>query len=279
MMWEPPPPGSPRDYNKCAMDDVRRQLDELKATLRSTLPLSAGRRPQPPVPLEVVLGGAEARSGEHAYWLVETLFDAVWSGHGIECSRFAAPLPDPCGGKQPAVVDPRRTMVVDIETGGFAGTPVFLIGVVLLDQWPLAVRQLLARDYPEEETILRALAELATARDTWVTFNGRAFDEPMLRDRATLYRVPLRPPRRHVDLLPAARRSWRGTLPNCRLTTLERHILRRERIDDVPSSDVPDLFHHFMRTGNAAPLRAVLEHNRIDLLSATELLLRLASGE
>jgi hypothetical protein len=170
-------------------------------------------------------------------------------------------------------------MVIDIETGGFAGTPVFLIGLVLLDRWPLVVRQFLARDYPEEDAILRALAELAAQRSTWVTFNGKSFDEPMLRDRATLYRIPLPPPQLHVDLLHAARRAWRGELPDFRLATLEQRILGRQRVGDVPSCDVPDLFHYFIRTGNAAPLRPVLEHNRIDLLSATELLLRLSGGE
>jgi uncharacterized protein YprB with RNaseH-like and TPR domain len=260
------------------MDDIRRQLDELKATLP---PRATPTPPSTPAvaALDAILGGSESRAGEAAYWLVETLFDAIWAGHTVEQGRLAAPLFDPGGAEEPAVIDPRGTMILDIETGGFAGTPVFLIGVVLLDQRPLTVRQLLARDYPEEETILRALAELAAARDTWVTFNGKTFDEPMLRDRATLHRVPLAAPRLHVDLLHAARRAWRGTVPNCRLTTLERHILSRERIGDVPSMDVPDLFHHFMRTGNAAPLRAVLEHNRIDLLSATELLLRLAQAE
>ena len=147
---------------------------------------------------------------------------------------------------------------------------------MLLDRRPLSVRQLLARDYPEEEAILRALAETAAERDVWVTFNGKSFDEPFLRDRATLHRVPLTPPATHVDLLVAARRAWRGKLPNFKLGTLEQHILRRERIGDVPSCDVPDLFHHFIRTGNAAPLRPVVQHNQIDLVSATELLLRLS---
>jgi uncharacterized protein YprB with RNaseH-like and TPR domain len=210
------------------------------------------------------------------YWFVETPFDEVCDSPLVRNTDFVAPLHHRLGTDQSIVVDPRRTMALDIETGGFSGTPVFLIGLVFLDQRPLAVRQFLARDYPEEETILRALAELAVQRDTWVTFNGRSFDEPMLRDRATLYRVALTPPRLHVDLLHAARRTWRGTLPNFRLTTLERQVLRRARIGDIPSSDVPDLFHHFMRTGNAAPLRPVLEHNRIDLISATELLVRLS---
>jgi hypothetical protein len=261
------------------MSDTRRRLDDLKATARPAPPGAGSPRRVVTAHTIDILGGSEARCADRRYWLVETPFDEVWEGHAANSEHLSAPLHHPLGGAEPAVVDPRRTMVVDIETGGFAGTPVFLIGLVLLDQRPLAVRQFLARDYPEEETILRALAELTTRRDTWVTFNGKTFDEPMLRDRATLYRVALTPPRLHVDLLHAARRAWRETLPNCRLTTLERHILRRERIGDVPSSDVPDLFHHFMRTGNAAPLRPVLEHNRIDLVSATELLLRLSRGD
>lgn len=175
-------------------------------------------------------------------------------------------------------VDPRRTLVMDIETGGFSGTPVFLIGVVALDRRPLCVEQWLARDYPEEEAILHRLARWARKRDTWVTFNGKAFDAPFVLDRAAIYGIELDPPRVHVDLLHAARRRWRRKLPDCRLETLERHVLKRRRVGDVPSSDVPDLFHHFIRTRNAAPLKPVLEHNQLDLVSSTELLLQLADG-
>jgi uncharacterized protein YprB with RNaseH-like and TPR domain len=173
-------------------------------------------------------------------------------------------------------VDPAHTLVMDIETGGFSGTPVFLIGVVALDSRPLAVEQWLARDYPEEEAILRRLARWSGRRSTWVTFNGKSFDAPFVLDRARVHGIELRPPEAHLDLLHAARRRWRTRLPDCRLATLERRVLGRVRVGDVPSSDVPDLFHHFIRTRNAAPLRPVLEHNRIDLVSSTELLVRLS---
>ena len=172
-------------------------------------------------------------------------------------------------------LDPSQTLVLDIETGGFSGTPVFLIGVVALDSRPLQVEQWLARDYPEEETILRRFAQWARRRRMWVTFNGKSFDAPFVLDRARVHGIELRPPEVHVDLLHAARRRWRAKLPDCRLETLERQVLERVRVGDVPSCDVPDLFHHFIRTGNAAPLRPVLEHNRIDLVSSTELLLQL----
>lgn len=165
-------------------------------------------------------------------------------------------------------------LVVDIETGGFSGTPVFLIGVLLVDCEP-AILQFLTRDYPEEAGILSGFARLVNRRRVWVTFNGKSFDEPFLRDRATLHRVALAAPRNHIDILHVVRRRWRGRLPDFRLPTLERHILGRARVDDVPGSDVPDLFHHFIRTGNARPLRGVLEHNRLDLLASLELLGRL----
>ncbi len=255
------------------MNGYRERLDELR--------IAGRRRPEAPVAaprartLAEVLGGCEIRTGRGACWRVETNFDPPGDARrrvgpcvGRSVRRLAQMRP-------PLIIDPTRTAVLDIETGGFSGTPVFLVGVVPLDRAPASVIQLLARDYPEEAALLDALAMILAARDTWVTFNGRAFDEPFLRDRATVLRVPWPQPRQHLDLLPAARRRWRGTVPDCRLTTLERHILGRTRIGDVPSAEVPDLFHHFIRTGAAGPLGPVLEHNRLDLLSSVELLLRL----
>lgn len=260
------------------MSNVHRRLDDLKAAAQP--PSKRGRTQRRPTATSLadVIGGCERQCGGRPYWILETPFDRVCPRHAVRPEALALPLHHRQGRAAPVIIEPRRSLVVDIETGGFAGMPVFLVGLVLLDQRPLSVMQLLARDYPEEETVLRALVEVTAGRDTWVTFNGKSFDEPFLRDRATLHHVPLAPPQSHVDLLHAARRTWRHELPNYRLKTLEEHILRRTRVGDIPSSDVPDLFQHFIRTGNAAPLRPVLEHNQIDLISATELLLRLSQA-
>ena len=257
------------------MRDVRRRLDDLKLAARGGSRPRAAARSTAPASLAEIIGGHEAECDGQRYWLVETPFDRICADAAARPEDFVTAR-GAVGGSDNAQVIARRAMVVDIETGGFAGTPVFLIGIVPLDCRPLRVLQLLARDYPEEEAILRAMARHAAERDIWVTFNGKSFDEPFLRDRATLHRVTLPPTNVHVDVLHAARRRWRHELPNCRLGTLEAHILTRPRVGDVPSSDVPDLFHHFIRTGNANPLRPVLEHNRIDLVSSTELLVRLS---
>ncbi len=257
------------------MSDTRRRLDDLMTSARSRRQASAPPAPLP-TSLSAAIGGCETSCQRLPYWSVETPFTAICPQHQATATRLGTPLRHAGGAGSTVTIRPQQALVVDVETGGFAGMPVFLIGVVLLDRQPPRVLQLLARDYPEEEAILRGFAKLTAKRDTWVTFNGKSFDEPFLRDRATLHRVPFTPPNTHVDLLHASRRAWRGQLPNFRLGTLEAHILKRPRVGDVPSSDVPDLFHHFIRTGNAAPLRPVLEHNRIDLVSSTELLLRLS---
>jgi len=261
------------------MSGARRRLDELKAARRPAGQTPPSPRRKPDNTLAAVSGGFEKRCADGRYWRVDRRFDDVCPKHSAAEHELARPLRFASTAGSSLTVDPRETLVVDIETGGFAGFPVFLIGVVPLDVRPLTVWQFLARDHPEEAVILRELARLAAKRRTWVTFNGKSFDEPFLRDRATLHRVRLTPPAVHVDLLHAARRAWRGELPNCRLGTLEEHILGRRRVGDVPSGDVPALFYHFIETGNAAPLRPVLEHNQIDLVSSTELLLRLATTE
>ncbi|MEW6252175.1 MAG: ribonuclease H-like domain-containing protein [Planctomycetota bacterium] len=256
--------------------DLQRRLDDLKArhiAAAAPPPVPRARPLERPRTLADVLCGAEHSAGEMRCWRIATglaappaLNTRVYGGTG---GLAWSPT-----GQTPTLV-PESTLLLDIETGGFAGAPVFLIGLVRLGERPLQVVQFLARDYPEEAAILHALARAADGCDTWVTFNGKSFDEPFLRDRAAVHRLTMPAPRLHFDLLHAARRAWRDRVPDCRLATLERHVLGRTRRGDVPSRDVPDLFHLFFRTGNPAPLQPVLEHNRLDLVAATELLIRL----
>ncbi|MGE0480189.1 MAG: ribonuclease H-like domain-containing protein [Phycisphaerae bacterium] len=266
---------------------------------------SRSRTPPAAQSVAVALGGAEVTLRELRVWEIIVPFRGVAREHTYQLTPAGrvlhallptgerepihptpggAPAPGGCASDPPAFTlapsEPgnrvllRRALLVDIETGGLAGAPVFLIGVVRLDDDPPAVVQWLARDYREEQAILARFAALADERDVWLSFNGKSFDEPFLRDRATLHRVALARPRTHVDLLHLARRRWRGDFPDCRLETLEHRVLGRKRVGDVPGSDIPDLFHHFMKTGNARPLRPVLEHNRRDLVACAELLLR-----
>src|SRR3954468_17827415 len=97
----------------------------------------------------------------------------------------------------------------------------------------------------------------------------------------------------HVDMLHPARRLWRRPVDvedqegedeggavrrslGARLITLERTLCGHEREGDVPGFEIPARYFHYVRTGDARQLEAVLEHNRLDLLSLALLTARAA---
>ncbi len=163
-------------------------------------------------------------------------------------------------------------LFLDLETCGLAQSTVFLAGTMRWTGSDFVLHQFLARDYSEEAALLHAVAEEVAAAETIITFNGKAFDLPLLRDRATALRQAFPVPSGHVDLLHHARARWRGELPDCRLGTLEAWICGRRRSGDVPGSEIPSLYHHFVRSGDPYRLIPLLHHNLLDVISMEELL-------
>ena len=169
-------------------------------------------------------------------------------------------------------------LFLDLETTGFSSTPLFLAGTVFERDGLMRSLQYLARDYSEERVLLGLLDELMGRFDTCVTFNGKSFDMPYIRDRAKYHGVSLGASPEQYDLLHVARRRWKERLPDCRLVTLETHILGRHRVGDVPGWEVPCIYHDFVHTKDARRLRGVLRHNLIDCISMAQLFIRLAEA-
>lgn len=88
-----------------------------------------------------------------------------------------------------AAAFPRGTLFLDLETCGFAGSAIFLIGLLRQADEGLVVEQLLARNYAEERAILETLWEIAAENQVLATFNGKSFDWPMVHDRSTLHHL------------------------------------------------------------------------------------------
>jgi uncharacterized protein YprB with RNaseH-like and TPR domain len=133
-------------------------------------------------------------------------------------------------------------------------------------------RQHFARDYTEERALLHELERLAGEFDFLVTFNGKSFDVPFLRDRATHHRMPFSLELPHLDLLWMARRRWKHALPDCRLKTLEWRVLRRRRGGDVSGSEIPGLYHDYVKRGEPHRLLPVFHHNLLDVVAMAELI-------
>jgi uncharacterized protein YprB with RNaseH-like and TPR domain len=166
-------------------------------------------------------------------------------------------------------------LILDLETGGLAGHPVFLAGLLTLRPGELALRQLLARSYLEEPALIAEVGRVLAAHSVVVTYNGKSFDLPMLADRAVRHRLPWTMPALHVDLLHHARRAYRDRSPDCRLVTLERGVCRRWRSQGLVSRDIPGVFHRFARDGDPAAMVHVLHHNAHDVITLAELLAHL----
>ncbi|MCA9580713.1 MAG: ribonuclease H-like domain-containing protein [Myxococcales bacterium] len=182
-------------------------------------------------------------------------------------------------------VDLRRLLIFDTETTGLSGgtgTLPFLIGTAWFDGTDLSVEQLFLRKPGEEGPMLRRFAEQLAGASLLVSFNGKSFDWPMVRDRCVLHRLAapsedFAPPH-HLDLLHLARRRYRRELPDCRLQTLERYLCGRRRAGDIPGSEIPAAYHRFARTGAMDQMQSVLHHNALDLVTLLQVSLTLAAA-
>lgn len=160
---------------------------------------------------------------------------------------------------------------LDTETiglAGGAGSFAFLIGLGFLDAEGFRVRQYFLREPGEEPSVLHGLAEDLQRFRTLITYNGRAFDAPLLETRFRLGRRPVPfAEMPHLDLLFACRRLWKLRFDSCKLTNLEREVLGFERVGDVPGFLIPSLYTNYLRTGDAGSLVGVFTHNALDILS------------
>jgi hypothetical protein len=195
---------------------------------------------------------------------------------------------------------------LDTETSGLAGgtgTYAFLVGVgrfVPTDskadnqtetvkwmetdngekkQMVFRLEQFFMRDPAEEAGMLEALAEFLAPTQALVTFNGKAFDAPLLNTRYSLHNIPL--PFKdyaHLDLLPLARRLWRDRLPSRALKYLEENVLLAPRtIEEVPGYEIPYLYFDYLRSRDARPLKGVFYHNAMDVVAMAALLSHVAA--
>jgi uncharacterized protein YprB with RNaseH-like and TPR domain len=229
------------------------------------------------VPIEQLVGGAELATPHGSCFLARRDFDLThWHG----ClpvgsvldqppARWSRVLPDTDVGS----LDWSQAVFLDTETTGLssaAGACVFVVGIGFFEGG-FRLEQYVMRSPGEETAMLGAAAARLAGCPRMVTFNGRAFDWPLLMDcwRRAGLQPPTEPP--HLDLLLAARRQWRRRLPSCSLSSLEYHLLKVEREHDVPGHKMPELYWMHQQSGDGRLLRLALEHNATDILSLVTL--------
>lgn len=173
---------------------------------------------------------------------------------------------------------PEEVLYLDIETCGLSSVPLFLIGTMSYTNNDFQIEQLFARDYSEEHPLLEYLLAQLEQHRVLVTYNGKTFDYPFIKERGMYHRLLFPDDIFHCDLLHEARRRWREFLPDCKLQTLEKHLLQRWRTDDIPGHEIPEAYHEYVRTGDTYRILTILKHNVLDVMSMAELALYMVDG-
>ncbi len=156
--------------------------------------------------------------------------------------------------------------IVDIETLGLSERPIILLGIAKPTKDHICTSQFLLRDIQDEPSAIWALVSQLEPNLSLITFNGRSFDMPYIKQRLAYYGLdaPLDNP--HFDVLHFTRRALRHKLSDCRLDTVEKYIGIKRDIN-IPGALVPHFYETYLRTKNVGPLVPIVEHNRQDLLT------------
>ena len=230
-------------------------------------------------PVEDIAAGRFIETGNGSTYIIEQDFSTnyIQGQVGLQISTKPQTIAEWAGNQQIADDDPESLVFLDTETSGLAGgtgTFAFLVGVGRYTPGGFHLAQFFMRDPIEEPALLLALEEFLAPCRTVVSFNGKAFDVPLLDTRYILqgWKSPFKD-FSHIDLLHLARRLWRDRLPSRTLANLEVQILHANRTDEeIPGWMIPQIYFDYLRDGDARPLLRVFYHNAMDVVSLAALL-------
>lgn len=245
---------------------------------------SSLQEPKVDVPIQSVVEGRFISTRRGEVFVSEQTYPPAYR-HGLTPLRTSVPLLTIGQWARDAQLAdlPIETLAfLDTETSGLSGgtgTYAFLVGVGRFIGESFHLAQFFMRDPSEEPALLEGLMDFLAPCSGLVTFNGKAFDAPLLVTRYLLHSIPI-PFKEfsHLDLLPLARRLWRDRLPSRALKYLEENILIAPRsIEEVPGYEIPYLYFDYLRTGNAGPLKGVFYHNAMDVVALAALMNHMAT--
>lgn len=185
-----------------------------------------------------------------------------------------------CIGKNSVLQEmrPQSVAFLDTETTGLAGgtgTYAFMIGLAFLRETHLQVKQFFMADPSQEKAMLQAVRDELQTVNGFVTFNGKAYDVPLLQSRMILNRIAWKPTNYlHLDLMHACRRLWRPFTMDGRLQSMEETVLKLFRENDIAGELIPALYFESVRQHDPAALKPVFQHNVLDLVSMARLLVK-----
>jgi uncharacterized protein YprB with RNaseH-like and TPR domain len=264
------------------VEDIQQQLARLRRQIRRIDRKYAAMGPVRVAPrysghiIEEQMVGEVVRTEQGEHFETERLWEPHRRHGSVGIGDLSALPEDLLGGLSAGAIKrtrPTAWAFLDTETTGLGdGACAFLAGVGSIEEGGFRLRQFFMRDYGEEASLLARLAEYLARFDVLITYNGKAYDQPLLEARFRMARRLGAPPHpfgrmEHLDLLFGARRLWKLRLEACRLVDLENQILGVEREGDLPGTMIPYYYFDYLRTQQAFRLVPIFHHNAMDILS------------
>ncbi len=167
--------------------------------------------------------------------------------------------------------------VFDIETTGLSpeNNAVILAGFFIPSQKGGIVRQYLAGNLSEEKELISAVLQEMKGLDVLITYNGKSFDMPFLKARASRIGLPDLHSPYVLDIYQAVRdhSPIKSFLPNLKQKTLETFMgLWDNRTDMISGKESAEMYFDYIDKGDKKIKEKILLHNSDDVIQLYQLL-------
>ncbi|MCB1309463.1 MAG: ribonuclease H-like domain-containing protein [Leptospiraceae bacterium] len=169
----------------------------------------------------------------------------------------------------PEAIHPEDVLFLDTETTGLSrgtGTVPFLTGLAYFQSRKLVLELIFLKNPGLEEDYLDYLLSVFQNFSYLVSYNGKTFDIPLIRNRLIMNRKTGLPGWIHFDLLHIFRRLFPSrSLPGYKQKDLEAELLQARREDDLPGEEIPQIYFDYVKYGHDNGMERVFQHNLLDL--------------
>jgi len=172
----------------------------------------------------------------------------------------------------------------DIETSGTSGSSgiiVFMFGCGYFEDGVFFVEQVFMPNPSRTLEMMKYLRDLFRKKRLLLSFNGKAFDLNIIKDKMAMMRLEEMPDfdhRQHFDLLFTGRRLFKKIISSCSLSSIEKNILEIQRTeDDIPGFLIPLAYSQFLHEHLTGDIKKIFYHNKMDIISLLDLINHFAS--
>lgn len=168
--------------------------------------------------------------------------------------------------------------VFDIETTGLspAFAKIILTAILTVEDDNATITQYFAETLDEEKEVIEKTLEHLASSDYFVTYNGRSFDLPFIKQRAIALGIPWELENKfNLDLYVAVKgfSTLDKTLPNLKQKSIEKFMgVASTRDDEISGGESVNMYNEYLRTGNEALKEKILLHNHDDVVQLYKIL-------